>query len=237
MSLFEGIKSWFNTNKYETTINNLESIVTEIEFLLNDINNDKQTKYKIIKELEVSDGLIGQLITRFNKIEDIELEKLKRKNPELTQKITAGISNLTVLKNKIYKTLKKEKLTEQEKKSILMSLEFTKNILIQLKENTTQLFALKRREFDFNLAKIDPKPSYPIQTADGVPISKIIKLANGFGFKVRKGTNHLFDIDFMDGKQPCALAKNTVFYTNTIKRFVSNTYRSKPDINELLKAL
>ncbi|MDD5651472.1 MAG: hypothetical protein PHF86_13840 [Candidatus Nanoarchaeia archaeon] len=237
MSIFEGIRNWFSTNKYETTINNLEAIDTEIEFLLNGINEDQQNKYKIIKELETSDGLIGQLITRFNKINDIELEKLKNKNPELTQKITAGISNLTILKKKIYNTLKKEKLTEQDKKSILMSLDFSKNILIQLKENITQLFALKRREFDFSKAIIYPKPDYPMKTADGIPISKIIKLANGFGFTVRKGTNHLFEIDFKDRKQPCALAKNTVFGTNPIRSFTQNTYRSKLDIYELLKAM
>lgn len=122
MSTFEGIKSWFQSRKYEDTINELRTSAAKIHSLLKEIDKlrcNPIAKRKILKSFEKSNALINQLISRYKKLSEKDVDRLEKINMEKAREFKEDVKNLEFAKSNLYNLFTKDSLTEDNKNLII----------------------------------------------------------------------------------------------------------------------
>ncbi len=157
------------------------------------------------------------------------------RSPEAGKLFYPGAAALALSFKNIFKILRQEVVRSRDCEQITDALDAAREKIPQLKILSEEIAkSMKLQKFD-RRAATDPHGAVG-NTADGVRISKIIRVARGLGFETRSGGAHQAVIDFMDGL-PCALAESTNFGRDVRSRMARASGRSTEEIEELLETV
>ena len=238
MSFFIGISRWFKKRigrSHKTLlINSINKLNPKLEELFENINTDVG-KYQFRTELDKCLKHISQLEIRINKIKPEEKALIeKRAGTKGREFFTIGAALISTFKL-IFVKIK----GDVRKRDIIDITNTLKNIESQVEKLNILATQIEKllvpRIFDKSKAKAFPGAEG--RSTDGISIDDITSLEKGFGFDVRKGSNHTITIDFEDKEQPCSLGPTTDFDKHVSRRLAKATGRNKKEISKLLNAI
>ena len=238
MSFWIGISSWFNRQKKQPfleVINDLERINKDSINIL--LSADKQKKYRFRKKLERANSHINDFSKRLDKVQGnkelmklILIRKPKTAN-DFFPKARAIIFNFY----HTYELLRKESLQNKDIIEIENKIKKLIATLQELKILTAEIeYSLLPRRFNKSKA-LDPFHASG-NTTDGISLSKIIRVADGFSIPVREANSHTWTLDLQDG-QPCALGETTSFTRHVKNRIARAVGRKPQEIDAILRTL